>query len=153
MPMPDATARHRLALLGIDVWIRRDREIAPAQTGAPPGSAAAGEVRIRMASGSGDWLLVQRDPWSGVHENLVADITAAIGTDRCRFGQWAVSESAGVALENLDERGIGHVLAFGQPPRAIDSSAVYSAPSLDELAAGADARRRLWRILWPLVGR
>lgn len=156
MPMPDGASRQRLALLGIDVWLRRDREdraTLPVQGEVPPEQASAGDVRIRMASGSGDWLLVQRQPWSGEHEKLLADITAVIGAERCRFGQWAVSESAGIAPEKLPERGIRQVLAFGQPPRSIGSGIVHRAPGLDEIAADAEARRRLWRILSPLVDR
>lgn len=159
MAIPDGASRQRLAALGIDVWIRRDRVVKTARPTEPaitetvqPG-AAVDRLRVRMASGSGEWLLVQRDPWSGSHEQLLADITATIGAARCRFGQWAVSESAGIGLEDLGERGVGHVLAFGQPPRPVSDAFVHLVPALDDLAADSQARRRLWKVLSPLVDR
>lgn len=159
MAIPEGATRQRLAALGIDVWVRRDRVVKPIRPTEPaisdpvqPG-AAADRLRVRMASGSGEWLLVQPDPWSGKHEQLLADITATIGADRCRFGQWAVSESAGISLGDLGERGVGHVLAFGQPPRPVCEEFIHLVPTLNELAADGQARRRLWKVLSSLVGR
>jgi len=150
MPVTDPRSRQRLEAMGIDVWVERRPAV---ETAAQPAASveAAGEpgLRIRMASGSGDWLLVQREPWSGRHEQLLADITALIGADRCRFGQWAISDSAGVPVAELESRGIGHVLAFGEPPRAVSASQVCLVPVLDEVAASADARRQLWQALAP----
>ena len=150
MAVTDPHSRQRLAAMGIDVWLRRE---APAESVVRPAvpTEAAGEqgLRIRMGSGSGDWLLVQREPWSGRHEQLLADITGLIGTERCRFGQWAVSDSAGVPVSELETRSIRHVLAFGEPPRAVTVSQICLVPSLEELAASADARRRLWQALAP----
>lgn len=156
MPIPDPASRQRLAVLGIDVWVRRDRVVLPADevvseyTASTPAGA---ELRVRMASGSGEWLLVQRDPWSGSHERLLADITATIGAARCRFGQWAVSESAGLALGELNERGIRHVIAFGEPPRSTGNATVHLAPTLEALASDGRARRQLWQILSELLER
>lgn len=153
MPTPDANSRERLAAMGIDVWLRRDRhdDVAVADS-APVAASADNSLRIRMASGSGEWLLVQREPWSGQHEKLLADIMAVLGPDRCRFGQWAVSDSAGVPVAELQSRGIAHVIAFGQPPREAGAGPVHLAPALDEVATSARARRRLWQLLGPLVG-
>lgn len=152
MPVTDPHSRHRLAAMGIDVWLKRDLpQESVAQPAVPVEATGEHGLRIRMASGSGDWLLVQREPWSGRHEQLLADITALIGAVHCRFGQWAVSDSAGVPVAELESRGIRHVLAFGEPPRAVTSSRVCLVPPLEEVAASADARRRLWQALSPRV--
>jgi DNA polymerase III psi subunit len=154
MPVTDPLSRQRLAAMGIDVWVQRQPMVATQSRPAATAEAAVEHsLRIRMASGSGDWLLVQREPWSGRHEQLLADITAVIGADRCRFGQWAISDSAGVPVAELESRGIVHVLAFGEPPRAVDSSQVCLVPPLVDIAAGAAARRHLWQALAPRLGR
>ncbi|HSH26389.1 MAG TPA: hypothetical protein VK972_01245, partial [Wenzhouxiangella sp.] len=75
---------------------------------------------------------------------LLGDIQATIGSARCRFGQWARSDSAGVPVDELDSRGVRHVLAFGNAP---PETGVHSAPDLSRLATSAEARRRLWQIL------
>ena len=152
MPMPDQRSRQRLADMGIAVWVRRDHPQAVSDENTGLAAAADSSLRIRMASGSGDWLLVQREPWSGSHEKLLADIMATVGTGQCRFGQWAVSDSAGVPVSELETRGIRHVIAFGAPPREAGGAPVQQAPALDELARSARARRRLWQLLAPLVG-
>ena len=150
--MPDTHSRQRLAAMGIDVWLRRDRPAAVADVHAQSAPVDAdSSLRIRMASGSGEWLLVQREPWSGQHDKLLADIVAVMGADQCRFGQWAVSDSAGVPIAELESRGIRHVIAFGVPPRESGTEPVHLAPALDELANSAKARRRLWQVLAPLV--
>ena len=152
MPMPDTRSRQRLAAMGIEVWVRREQFAEPAVAELTSATKPADTgLRIRMASGSGDWLLVQREPWAGTHEKLLADITATVGADRCRFGQWAVSDSAGVPVDELASRGIRFVLAFGVPPREVGQAAVHQAPALDDLATSAKARRRLWHLLAPLV--
>lgn len=153
MPMTDPASRRRLAVMGIDVWVRRTQPPEPpAHPVAEDASPSDPALRIRVSSGAGDWVLVQREPWSGRHEQLLADITALIGTDRCRYGQWAVSDSAGVPVAELDSRGIGHVLAFGEPPRHVNLNQVCLAPALEDLAISADARRRLWQVLAPELG-
>jgi len=154
MPITDPRSHQRLAAMGIDVWVQRRPAIEAMGGQAALSELSAGQgLRIRMASGSGDWLLVQREPWSGRHEQLLADITAVIGADRCRFGQWAISDSAGVPVEELDSRGIRHVLAFGEPPRAVATSRVCLVPPLEDIAAGAEARRRLWQALAPRLAQ
>lgn len=154
MSIPDAASRQRLAAMGIDVWMARGQEPVVAAPAAVAGQGAHDvddELRIRMASGTGRWLLVQHEPWSGAHEQLLADIMATLGSQDCRFGQWAVSDSAGVTLDDLGERGIEHVLAFGPAPRPVSGSRVHQAPALDELARDGNARRQLWQILAPLL--
>lgn len=153
-----AASRQRLEALGIDVWVRRDRRAAASipphaeqADEAPPRSGPA-MPRVRMASGDGDWLLVQEAPWDGRHETLLGDIQAAIGSARCRFGQWAHSDSAGVSVAELDSRGIRHVLVFGQAPEGTGKTGVILAPDLPQLATSADARRRLWRVLAAELG-
>lgn len=148
-------SRDRLASLGIDVWLRRDR--APTgRAASSPGQSGGGQVRagprIRLASGDGDWLLVQDAPWDGRHEKLLGDIQATIGSARCRFGQWAHSESAGVSLDELPARGVRHVLVFGDLPASDTSDIVHVAPDLERLAASGQARRQLWRILSARLG-
>lgn len=163
--MPPAASRERLAALGIDVWVRRDRrrdasgDERPAkavghgtgQAGVAP-EMGRGVPRVRMASGDGDWLLVQEAPWDGRHDILLGDIQATIGSARCRFGQWAHSDSAGVSLEELESRGIRHVLVFGEAPEPAAGAGVHLAPDLPRLAASAEARRRLWQLLAGEVG-
>ncbi len=143
--MRSAASRERLAALGIDVWVRRSRrtENQPVGDQASP-QAGAASARVRMASGSGDWLLVQDAPWDGRHDVLLGDIQATIGSARCRFGQWARSDSAGVPVDELNSRGVRHVLAFGTAPL---ETGVHSVPDLSRLATSAQARRRLWQIL------
>ena len=156
--MPSAASRERLAALGIDVWVRRDRRPpeTPSTTDSIQPSVGVSTnpgrerfvPRVRMASGDGDWLLVQDAPWDGRHDALLGDIQAAIGSARCRFGQWAHSDSAGVALDELESRGVRHVLVFGSvPPGAPRDGAVLAVGELPELAKNAQAKRQLWRVL------
>lgn len=135
-PMMSAASHQRLTAMGIEVWVPRAERNAEA------------EPRIRLASGDGDWVLVQRQAWGREHPALIADITATIGPERCRFGQWASGEDAGVGLSELSERGIQHVLAFGMNPlgpRTDDR--VVAVQALSDLAVSADARRELWLAL------
>jgi hypothetical protein len=153
--MQSPASRERLAALGIDVWVRRERrasaprEAAEATTAAAAAESAGEQAapRVRMASGDGDWLLVRDGPWDGRHDVLLGDIQAAIGSARCRFGQWAHSDSAGVALDELDSRGVRHVLVFGPAPEAAGQYGVLLGPELSALADSAEAKRRLWRLL------
>jgi len=154
--IPSASSRQRLAAMGIDVWMDRERRVGepapeqdPVRGPAPKASAprSGGEARLRMASGDGDWLLVQDAPWDGRHDALLGDIQATIGSSRCRFGQWADSESAGTSVAELGSRGIRHVLVFGQAPVENDHETLHRAPALSTLAKSADARRELWRLL------
>lgn len=144
-------SRERLAALGIDVWVRRDRGRVERELGMdmPDGAAASrdGVPRVRMASGDGDWLLVQDAPWDGRYDVLLGDIQATIGSARCRFGQWAHSDSAGVSVAELDSRGVRYVLVFGEAPDGAADLGVLVAPELSQLATSAKARHRLWRLL------
>lgn len=146
----------RLADMGIDVWRRRDVVIAPEHeahetTAASPAPAAVRTPRVRVASGGGDWLLVQEQPWAGHHDSLLADIQATIGPERCAFGQWADSDMAGVAVDELDRRGVRYLLVFGAAPAGAAGQGVLLAPPLDELANSAQARKKLWRVLAPAL--
>lgn len=155
--IPSTASRQRLAALGVDVWVRRGRRTAaPAAAAetirrdradaASPG-AERSVPRVRMASGDGDWLLVQDAPWDGRHDVLLGDIQAAIGSARCRFGQWAHSDSAGVSVADLGSRGVRHVLVFGDMPGGAGEPGVHVAAELSQLATSAEARHRLWRLL------
>jgi len=131
-----SASHHRLKVMGIDVWVPQVQR-----------SLDAGP-RLRLASGDGDWVLVQRQAWGREHPALVADITATIGPERCRFGQWASGQDAGVALSELAERGIKHVLAFGVGPLGSSThDRVIVAADLSELSSSAAARRDLWLAL------
>lgn len=135
-PLMSAASHQRLTAMGIAVWVAQAERNAEA------------EPRIRLASGDGDWVLVQAQAWGREHPALIADITATIGPERCRFGQWASGEGAGVGLSELSERGIQHVLAFGVNPlgpRTDDR--VVAVQALSDLAVSADARRELWLAL------
>lgn len=153
MPLPDAASRARLTELGIDLWVLRGRARPAAQAGSgddlPHHAVSVSDLspRLRLASGDGDWLLVQDSPWDGRHGRLLDDIQAAIGTGRCRFGQWAHSDSAGVGVDQLETRGIHRVLAFGKVPGGDLPDTVLVAPGLDQLASAADARKHLWQLL------
>ena len=134
--MLSAASHQRLTAMGIEVWV-------------PQGSRdSEAEPRVRLASGDGDWVLVQRQAWGREHPALIADITATIGPERCRFGQWASGEDAGVGVSELSERGIQHVLAFGMTPLGPRTDErVLVAAELSELALSAAARRELWLAL------
>lgn len=157
MSIPDLSSRKRLAAMGVTVWVRRGRAAVLPELGqagdARPASGFGDELRIRLASGTGNWLLVQRQPWTGRHEQLLSDITATLGTDHCRFGQWAVSDSAGITLDECPDRGIDHVLSFGPPPRDVDGGRLLTGPSLEELSRDAGARKALWQLLAPELDR
>lgn len=149
--IPAPSSRQRLAAMGIDVWMRRERRVTVPTAAFESARVAPGETRavprVRMASGDGDWLLVQDAPWDGRHDKLLGDIQATIGSARCRFGQWAHSDSAGVSVAELQSRGVRHVLVFGQLPAGASEHGVHAAPDLTQLATSADARRRLWQLL------
>lgn len=146
MPLPDRMSRGRLAAMGIEVWARR----YPAGQAVAADEAPA-EPRVRLASGDGAWLLVQRRPWDGSRAALVADITTLLGTDRCRFGQWSGGSAAGLAVSELSARGIVHIIAFGPLPGPVDEPRLIQAPAVDELAVSAEARRRFWTALRPAL--
>lgn len=154
----DPASLQRLAAMGIQVWQRRERMDVPApmaetQAAVPPSDFAEhGAVRIRLSSGDGDWLLVQRQPWRGQHEGLLADIRATLGPERCRFGQWVADSAAGEGPQELQARGVRQVLSFGPPPRAIDWPDLLIGPGLDELVSEVEARKRLWQLLGPVLG-
>lgn len=144
-------SRERLEAMGIDVWVQRAARAeatAEADESADSGTSAptSASARVRMASGDGDWLLVQDEAWDGRHDRLLGDIQATIGSARCRFGQWAHSETAGVAVEELPSRDVRHVLAFGTVPGMIGER-VLVAPTLEDIGRRPEARRRLWQLL------
>lgn len=143
----DSSSRQRLAVIGIDVWSLRASAVAADQ------DAESSQPRVRLLSGAGDWLLVQSLPWRGQHEQLLADIKATIGIDRCRFGQWAGDSTAGVGMAEMSARGIARILAFGEPPERPDWQQLIIAPALEELADSADARRQLWQRIAPVLER
>ena len=93
----------RLKAMGIDLWQRRP--VRMPQANAVP-------LRIRLAPGSGDWLLICQGGVPEDYRTLLDDILAAIGAARCRFGEWADSSEAGVAADEWQARGIEHVLVF-----------------------------------------
>jgi hypothetical protein len=156
----EADSLRRLAAMGIQVWQRRDLMqsaeamplSSPAQATPEPGLGDATGVRIRLSSGDGDWLLVQRQPWRGQHEKLLGDIRATLGAERCRFGQWSTDSAAGENAAELSERGVRHILSFGLPPRDLDWPGLLVAPDLDQLLTEAAAKRALWQLLAPKLG-
>jgi hypothetical protein len=154
----DPASLQRLTAMGIQAWqLRQSASEAEANDGAASAVAPAdfdahGAVRIRLSSGDGDWLLVQRQPWRGQQENLLADIRATLGPERCRFGQWVADSAAGEGPDELQARGVRRILSFGSPPREIDWADLLVAPSLDQLASEAEFRRKLWQLLAPVLG-
>ena len=130
----------RLRAMGIDVWVPR---------GAAPTPAPAG-LRVRLAAGDGDWLILTDSPLDGDYRALMGDITATLGRGRCRFGQWTDNPDAGMDLGELAGAGIRHVLALGGWPGEGDpagTAGVVRAPALPEIHADAGARRALWDAL------
>ncbi len=129
----------RLSAMGIQVWVNRT----------VPGTND--EPRIRLSSGEGAWLLVQRQPWRGQFDALLGDITATIGVDQCRFGQWANSQDAGVGVSELAGRGVRYVLAFGPLPPAQplaetsgSGTTVIEVPTMQTIHDEPSARQALW---------
>jgi hypothetical protein len=141
-----SASRQRLALIGIDLWVTR-----PGLPDAEALAMDADEPRIRLLSGSGDWVLVQRQPWRGDHGALMADIQATLGPERCRFGQWAEPGNAGVGPTELQARGVRHVLSFGPSLDPVDWPMLVESPPLADLAADPKARETFWRRLAPLL--
>ena len=141
------SSHRRLRAMGIEVWQARPVRMP---------QAAGHEPRIRLAAGSGDWLLVCP---GGVPEDqrvLMDDIMASIGSARCRFGEWADSAEAGVAVDEWSERGIEHVLIFAEPDTGrrptrnrLDDPRVIETVALAELAHSGEARKALWQQLAP----
>lgn len=151
MSIRDPDSLQRLTDMGIEVWqLRRPEPVPQPETTEVSGDHT--HPRIRLSSGDGDWLLVRRQPWRGSHEQLVADIMATIGPERCRFGQWSGDSTSGEGLDELQARGIRHILCFGQPPDMPEWPQLLIAPSLDELAAEPDARRKLWQLMVRVFG-
>jgi hypothetical protein len=144
----DARSLERLDAMGIPVWHARQSRSGNDQTAIAEDEAAQ-EARIRLSSGDGDWLLVQRQPWRGDHQALLADIMATLGTGRCRFGQWTRDSASGEAGDELSERGVRHILSFGAPQPRPAWSSLLIAPELDELARDSQARKTLWRLIAP----
>jgi len=146
----DPASRRRLEFIGIDVWCARP---ATGRSVSEPASVEISDqpnaARIRLSSGNGDWLLVQQDPWRGAYEALLSDITATIGVERVRFGQWARGSASGETVNELASRGIRRILSLGPAPDAISDDRVILAPSLDALAADGAARKSLWQALAP----
>ena len=143
-------SRERLIAMGIDLWQRR---------GARMPHASAAQPRIRLASGSGDWLLVIQGGVPESHRVLMDDVMASIGAARCRFGEWSDSPSAGVAADEWQAHGIEHVLVFAEaeqgrrPGRArLDDPRLVTAPTLAALAESGDARKQLWQQLSMRLG-
>lgn len=113
--------------------------------------AAGHAPRIRLAAGSGDWLLVCHGGVSEEYRVLMDDIVASIGAQRCRFGEWADSADAGVAADEWQARGIEHVLVFAdsdsarRPGRArLNDPRVIETSPLSELSQSGAARKTLW---------
>jgi len=139
-------SRKRLALIGVDRWERR-----PDLPSAEDLASDAEALRIRLLSGGGDWVLVQRRAWRGDHGALMADIQATLGPERCRFGQWAEAGSAGVGPAELQARGVKRILSFGPPPELIDWPMLLQGPTIEDLAEKPEARRALWRGLAEVI--
>ncbi|NKI35047.1 hypothetical protein HFP89_07700 [Wenzhouxiangella sp. XN79A] len=147
----DAERLRRLRALGVEVWLRRDRPAPDAALPAEDEShrAAADVPRIRLAPGRGRWLLLGEGTERPDCRALLDDLRGLLGAEACRFGQWSDSPESGVAAEDWAERGIEWVLDFGGPGAA--HPAVLNLPRLDELTASAEARKRLWQALRPLL--
>jgi len=130
----------RLSAMGIDVWVSRTV------------AGSADEPRVRLSSGEGSWLLVQRQPWRGQFESILSDITATIGVAECRFGQWANSQDAGVGLSELASRGIRCLVSFGPlPPAELEAGSNFSGtrvievPTMQAIYDEPLARQALWQ--------
>lgn len=139
MPERSLATRKRLAHMGLDRW-----ELRSDLPSADDLARDADALRIRLLSGSGDWVLVQEAAWRGDHATLMSDIQATLGPERCRFGQWAEAGSAGVGPAELQARGVTRILSFGAPPDLIDWPMLIQGPRIEVLASDPEARRALW---------
>ncbi|MCH8476673.1 MAG: hypothetical protein LAT56_01875 [Wenzhouxiangella sp.] len=148
----DPAARSRLAARGISIWERRVDAAKAAAAASAAGSRAEPAARVRLASGEGDWLLVQRQPWRGDADGIVNDLRAWIGPARCRFGQWVIDSQSGEDGPELSDRGVRHILSFGPAP-GTDWPGLIETSALAELAADWRARRALWQLLAPVLAR
>lgn len=140
MPSLDQRQLDRLSAMGIDVWVSR------------VAANGADEPRVRLSSGEGSWLLVQRQPWRGQFESLLSDITATIGVAECRFGQWANSQDAGVGLSELAGRGIRCLVSFGPLPPSDNEAGISASgtrvievPTMQAIHDEPSARQALWQ--------
>lgn len=147
-------SNRRLHVMGVDVWQRRPVRMPQAGIGPP---------RIRLAPGSGDWLLICEGGVPEDYRALLDDILAAIGASRCRFGEWADSSEAGVAVDEWQARGIENVLVFAgandanlnrRPVRPrLDDPRLIETAALSELAQSGSARKQLWQQLTARLSR
>lgn len=144
----------RLSSIGIALWQRRPVRMPQASIGPP---------RIRLAPGSGDWLVICEGGVPEDYRSLLDDILAAIGASRCRFGEWADSSEAGVAVDEWQARGIEHVLVFADGNEAnsnrrsartrLDDPRLIESATLAELARSGSARKQLWQQLISRLSR
>lgn len=148
----DPVSRARLAAMGISLWVRRVDTATTAAAAGVAGGRVEPAARVRLASGEGDWLLVQRQPWRGDADGIVNDLRAWIGPARCRFGQWVIDSQSGEDAPELSDRGVRHVLSFGPAPGDGWPGLIETSP-LAELAADWRARRALWQRLAPVLAR
>lgn len=124
--------------MGIGVWRLRAREPQPESP------------RLRLEAGHGDVVVVADEDERSRYRPFLADLVAVIGAERCRYGRWADSPDAGVALDECAAHGIDHIVAFGSPhPRGLG---LINADPLAELIRSGDARRTLWQRIAGLCG-
>jgi DNA polymerase III psi subunit len=125
----------RLKAIGIERWVSRQMPEVDAQP------------RVRLSAGRGSWLLVQRHPWRGQFGTLLADITASLGVENCRFGQWANTEEAGVSITEMGAQGVSYVLSFGPPPRGATHERLIEVATMQALNEDPHAKSELWQAL------
>jgi len=143
-----AASRARLEAMGIDLWLlRRNQDAQPVAAE----SSASGPTRIRLESGTGEWLIVADEAERAAYRVLLDDLRAVLGPAACRFGKWSDTPEAGIGPDDWQDHGIGQVLVFGDVPAK--AGELLRAEALSVLAESAKARRALWALLRPrLVG-
>jgi len=142
----------KLQAMGIQVWVRRDRQAAPS---APEEvRMPLADLRVRLGAGTGDWLIITPEDRPAGSERMVTDLQSLIGSENCRFGQWTDHAQAGNTMEELSGQGIRYILALapcsGLPGEGLPN--LVGPADISGLMTDGEARKRLWHQLRELLG-
>ena len=142
--MIEARRRAYLEAIGLDVWLIR------------PTAEERGCLAVN--AGRGSTLLICPSS-ADCLTDVAADVARALGGDPVWAWLDPLPEDGGERLESLiAQRLITRVLLLGpaaerslfqgDAPEIVGSATVSVAPSLDDLASSASARKAFWDLLW-----
>ena len=142
--MIEARRRAYLEAIGLDVWVVR-----------PP---AQERGCLTVNGGRGSTLLICPSS-ADCMTDIAADVARALGGDPVWAWLDPLPEDGGARLENIiTHRLITRVLLLGPSaerslfqggaPEIVGSATVSVAPSLDDLASSASARKSFWDLTW-----